>query len=155
VTGKSRKDRVLRNFLIYPKFQLTLIVLNLSVLILALFIFWICAQQMIQNLRPSAALSGIEIEFFRRYLDYQGTQFKRIILMATGVATLSSTIATLVISHRMAGPFVRLKKHLTAIISGERPIPPLSFRDDDYFQELPKLVNDAVSALGEGASRKS
>ncbi len=132
--------------LIYPRFQLPLIGINLGILFLAFVGFWVTSQQMVQDLAPAAKLSGVEVEFFQRYLSYQEAQFRSAFLIAMLLAALVSGGATLLLSHRVAGPIVRLRGFLRSIVKGEQTAP-LTFRDGDFLSDLPHLVNEAVDAL--------
>jgi hypothetical protein len=146
-SNSSKNARRLVNFLIYPKFQLSLIGLNLGIILSALIIFWITAYNLIQNLTPTAALSGIDAQFYRRYLEYQKAQFNGAFAISIVVAIVLSSLVTLVLSHRLAGPFIRMKNFFSGLKAGGTRIPKLTFRDGDYFQELPPIVNNALSRL--------
>lgn len=53
---------------------------------------------------------------------------------------------TVALTHRMAGPIVRLRGHIRAITDGDE-VGPLKFRDGDFFNDVPDLFNEMVSAL--------
>lgn len=60
------------------------------------------------------------------------------------------------LSHRFAGPMVNLKRNLRKLAEGE-PIPPLRFRQGDFWQELTSdfnLVADRLSKTVTGQSRQ-
>lgn len=142
--GKNR--RRLPKLLVYPRFQLLLIGSNLVILLTAFIGFWITSQEIIQGLTPAATLSGVEVEFFQRYLAYQESQFRLAYLVAVALAIAVSGGVTLILSHRIAGPILRLKNFLRSITRNEKT-PPLTFRDGDFLSDLPTLVNDAVDIL--------
>lgn len=146
-TGKSRRS--LSNLLIYPEFQLPLILLNAVIIGLCLIVFWIAAQSAIHDLQPAAPLSGAEVNFFRKYLEYQTTRFHTMFLLASAFAFTFSTAVTLYMSHRIAGPMVSLRTYFRAIKEGADPLPQLFFRDRDFLSDIPPLVNDAIAALVE------
>lgn len=50
---------------------------------------------------------------------------------------------TLKLSHRFAGPILRLKSALTDIKQG-RSVAPLKFRDNDFWQEIATNFNDVM-----------
>ena len=143
--AKSRRS--VRKFLIYPQFQLPLIIFNLSSLFLSLLVFWVSSQRVISALEPAAKLSGVEIEFFRKYLAYQ-SRTMNIMFLCSGLATLLITgAATLIISHKIAGPMVALRHFFNKIKDGVEPMPRLKFRDFDFLQDIPPLINDALESL--------
>ena len=58
-----------------------------------------------------------------------------------------STLFTLYLSHRMAGPMVKLRAYFRAMREGTDPLPELTFRDYDFLSDIPPLINDAIAAL--------
>lgn len=56
---------------------------------------------------------------------------------------------TVALTHRMAGPIVRLRSHIRAIAEGE-DVDPLKFRDGDFFRDLPPLFNQMIEKLNAG-----
>jgi hypothetical protein len=142
-----KNARKLTNLLIYPRFQLSLMGLNLGIMMMTLVIFWVTADNLVQTLTPTAALSGIDAQFYRRYLEYQQSQFNSAFLVAIAIGVLLSAGVTLVLSHRLAGPFIRMMNFFSSIKGGESTVPKLTFRDGDYFKELPPVVNGALSRL--------
>jgi len=142
----NKNRRRLPKLLIYPRFQLLLIGSNLTVLLLTFIGFWITSQEIIQGLAPAAKLSGAEVEFFQRFLAYQEQQFRSAYFIAVALAALVSGGVTLILSHRVAGPIVRLRHFFNGIIRNE-PQRPLTFREGDFLSDLPHLINDAVDTL--------
>jgi methyl-accepting chemotaxis protein len=62
--------------------------------------------------------------------------------------TLLAFIASIFLTHKIAGPMYKLKNHLADIRQGE-PISPLEFRHSDHFQDVAEEVSlflDAVDA---------
>jgi len=58
-----------------------------------------------------------------------------------------SALVMLVVSNRLAGPIVRLRRYFGDIAIKTDNVPPLSFRKGDFFGDLPEVVNRAVQAL--------
>jgi hypothetical protein len=145
----GRAQRKLRNFLIYPQFQLLLIGLNLAIIGATFLLFWVTAHNLIGNLAPVGALSGIRYQFYKDYLTYQAGIFNQMFLISLGLALLLSSTITLVVSHRLAGPFIRMKGFFTAINRGGTPVPNLAFRDGDFFQDLPPIINEAIQTIAD------
>ncbi len=61
---------------------------------------------------------------------------------------------TLKLSHRFAGPILRLRNTLIDMKAG-RSVPPLKFRDNDFWQELAGHFNDVMRMRSENANQKS
>jgi hypothetical protein len=133
-----------KKFLIFPKFQVPVLVVNLSVIFVMAGIIWIGMQNAFSDLKPAAGLSDGEREFYLRYLEYQAFNLQRSLLWALGVGVVVSTICTVVITHRFSGPLLRLRSYFKDLSQDGKPIPQLSFRDGDYLSDLPPLINDAI-----------
>jgi hypothetical protein len=52
----------------------------------------------------------------------------------------------LILSNRIAGPLYRMRNHMLAI-SEKRPVPPIYFRDRDYFIPLNEAYNELLKKL--------
>ncbi|MBS1959407.1 MAG: hypothetical protein JST80_08050 [Bdellovibrionales bacterium] len=137
-----------RKYLVYPKFQLTLIVLN-SIVTIVLFILTallvvrshIYLEELVRQTRIPAQnlFSQLLTQQLHTLLIYMGVG------LVVGVVTTG--IATLLLSHKMAGPMIRLRNFFTDISkTGDFP-ESLNFRDGDFFQDLPPMINQAFNAL--------
>ncbi len=58
---------------------------------------------------------------------------------------------TVALTHRMAGPIVRLRGHIRPIAAGE-DVAPLTFRDGDFFTDVPPLFNEMMTTLNRAES---
>jgi hypothetical protein len=143
----QKNRRSLRKLLIYPRFQLPLIGINLLALALSFVVLWAVSEKAIGDLAPAASLSGTEVEFFRRYLHYQAMQIHLIFFIGGAISLALSAFVTLYLSHRIAGPMVALRTYFRNMQEGVEPLPPLQFRDPDFLSDIPPLVNGAVDAL--------
>ncbi len=146
--------RSLRNLVIHPKFQLPIIITNLAVLLVFFTIAWIGTQNALIDLKPAAGLSGMESEFFRKYVDYQAAQIQRALLIALGVGLPLTAGITLIITHRIAGPLVRLRCFFQSIVDGMSPNRQLEFRDGDFLREMEPLISSAIEKIQERERRK-
>ena len=64
-----------------------------------------------------------------------------------GVGLVTTATFTLLLSHKMAGPMVRLKSFFAQVTkTGDFP-ETLRFREGDFFQELPPAINQAFTIL--------
>jgi hypothetical protein len=67
--------------------------------------------------------------------------------IALVVGVLATGITTLLLSHKMAGPMIRLRNYFGQISKdGDFP-ETLNFRNGDFFQDLPPMINQAFAAL--------
>lgn len=53
---------------------------------------------------------------------------------------------TISLTHRMAGPIVRLRGHIRAIADG-KDVAPLKFRDGDFFGDVPPMFNEMMDKV--------
>lgn len=65
------------------------------------------------------------------------------VAIVVGVMIVYFVIAGVVLTHRVAGPIFKLQEELKKYLNGEE-IPPITFRKDDEFQELPALINRII-----------
>ena len=144
-SGKSA--RKFRKLLIYPRFQLTLIGVNLSVMTVAFVVFWVTAHNILRELAPIEGLSGIEIELYKKILEYQSQHLQQMFLISFGLSLAVSFGLTLVISHRVAGPLERLKIFFRGLSLEKMPPPELQFRDGDFLSDLPAAINEAIARI--------
>ena len=68
------------------------------------------------------------------------------LIWAAIVSYIFSFVLTIVISHRLSGPIYRLKKYFSDI-SNEGYKEPLSFREGDYYSDLPDVVNKGIDKI--------
>lgn len=153
MTTAQRPSDSRKRLLIHPKFQLLLLGVNLGVMLLFAAIVWATVQNTLLDLKPAAGLSGEEIDFYKRYLDYQAHSFQNAILISTVAGLMISGGVTLIVSHRIAGPMIRLRNFFRALATRSlSPLPKLEFREGDYFTDLPPLVNEAISRVHSGTA---
>lgn len=148
MTASQRPSDARKRLLIHPKFQLLLLGVNLGVMLTFAAIVWATVQNTLLDLKPAAGLSGQEIDFYKHYLDYQASSFQNAILISTLAGLMISGGVTLIISHRIAGPMIRLRNFFRSLTTGSiHPLPKLEFRDGDYFTDLPPLINAAINRV--------
>jgi hypothetical protein len=138
-----------RKYLIYPRFQLALLTVNT---VISLCIFGVLA---IQFSRAAEALRqlGYSIHLnsdhpYFSFIKYQMSTLHTYLFFGGIFGLILSWVFTLVLSQRVAGPILRLEKYFQKVVDeGKPPAEPLSFRNNDFFEELPPVVNGAISAL--------
>lgn len=143
-----------RKYLVYPKFQLVVILINAAV---TAVMFGFVAYQVVrshihlENLVRSTRLPAQNL--FNQMLTLQ----LKSLLINLGVALffslLLTSVITLLLSHKLAGPMIRLKSYFENISkTGEFP-DQIQFREGDFFEELPPIINNAFSSIKKKWSR--
>jgi hypothetical protein len=137
-----------RKYLVYPKFQVPLILLNTMI---TGFLFGLVGylvirshlylEQLVKQTRLPAQNLFIQLltEQLRTLLIYM--------VVALGIALTTTAVFTLLLTHRMAGPLMRLKGFFGEVAKSSEFPDSLKFRDGDYFQDLPPAINGAFGAL--------
>jgi len=135
---------------IYPRFQGTILAINILLLGLVFGTILVLTKRSFDQLVVQGQLSGLqETHPYFQFLRLQFESFRFYLLIAAIVSTGMISLAALILSHRLAAPIVRLKGYFGRIRQngyGER----VSFRDGDFFPELPDLINDALSTVAQG-----
>lgn len=137
-----------RKYLVYPKFQMTLIVMN-SLVTVVLFtmtvLLMVKSHLYLENAVKQTRLPAQNI--FIQMLDNQ----LRSLLIYMGIATFSAVlitgIATLLFSHKLAGPMIKLRRYFGDIEKNGDFHEDLNFRKTDFFLDLPPTINRALHAL--------
>lgn len=133
-------------FLINPSFQLRLMGWMIGMSLAPISIFLAAHYYFFWNLKKLG--QDIQLEpghVYFRFLEGQSKTQLLIFLICSLLVVLIVALMGLILSHKIAGPIYRLKLHLTQSGKGEATRP-LSFRKDDYFLELPAVVNDFIDS---------
>jgi hypothetical protein len=130
-----------RQFLINPAFQFRFMgwigALGVSVVMLMhLSHSWFFYQ-----LKKQATQAGVPADHvFFKFISERQDEMTWIAMACFFGVFLISTVFGLVLSHRIAGPMYRLRKHFEKVAeTGKHE--PLRFRDDDFFLEIPDAYN--------------
>lgn len=143
----SRKQVFRKRLLIFPRFQLSIIAINLGVIFTISLVVWIGTERALSGLQPAAGLSGMEVEFFKNYLAYHASTVRTSLFLTLAAGIVTSFFATLILSHRFAGPLIRMRNYFRGLSEGQPATTELSFRDGDYLSDFPPLINRAVKNL--------
>jgi hypothetical protein len=137
-----------RQYLINPKFQVTLIAFFTVLAVIAIVVFYA------ENLFLFSKFSGggeaedalndpVIMEIIQEEQDRM-----RVIFSVTSLAVLFiMTFGGLVLSNRVAGPLYRMERHIRDIINGETKRK-LRFREHDFFPELAEIYNEMLLKKG-------
>lgn len=125
--------------------------------VLTYFFIIAAFQAMIIAVASYFAFSGFKTEFaqmgvhqgheFFKFLEYQESTMMLVIVIACLIQFSFVFVMGIFITHRIAGPIYRLKKYLSEMKPGQ-DIRPLGFRENDYFQEVPPLLNEFLRNQG-------
>jgi hypothetical protein len=135
-----------KKLLILPQFQLVLIGVNIATVLVTSLVIWVNTRNTLAHLKPAAGLSGHEVEYYNRYLQYQTQSFESALLISLLVGLAVSAVLTLVLSHRLSGPLVRMRGFFSSIRAGG-PVGQLKFREGDYMRDLPPIINGAIERI--------
>ena len=146
--GPTRPKWYKRKYLVYPKFQMTLILLNSAVtlVIFGLIAFLVIRSHLyLENLVKQTRLPAQNL--FIQLLTEQLRSLLIYMFTALGLGIVTTATATLLISHKMAGPMIRLRNFFSSVSKTGNFPDALRFREGDFFQDLPPAVNQAFTTL--------
>jgi len=140
----KKKNMFRRKLLIYPRFQMTLIAMNTVIMLGMCSLVGTLGYFSFERLREM----GRDVQLapshaYFKFIDFQSGLVFQYLFVAFLVGVAISAVLTLIVSHRLAGPLVRLKNHFKQM--GETgKCSPISFRKGDYLRDLPPLINEAL-----------
>jgi len=137
-----------RQWVIHPVFQGKVVAFGLSIAGFSLVITAFALKYFFW--RSLQVLQEAGVPFNHPIYNFMLEQERWIKVLYLGVAMLSCGFAVvmgLVLSHRVAGPIYRLRKHLLEAAAGRAPSQ-VRFRDEDYFQELADAYNAELRSRG-------
>ncbi len=130
--------RKLKNYFIYPEFQWKLIFLFMGVslvapLLILAFQLVLFNQEFLINL-PKAHPHMVFHSLFQQQLII-------VFMMATGVGFIVAFVLGILISHRVAGPLVKLRKHFENTAQDQLHDTSVQFRENDFFRDVAAAYN--------------
>jgi hypothetical protein len=143
-----------RKLLVYPQFQIAILIVNLLTSVSSFLMVYIENQIAFHTLREMGRKSNLDTnQPYFLFLELQANTFYKHLLVAFIVGTSLSFIATLLFSHKLVGPLVRLRKFFTEIKETQQfPKQSLQFRKGDYLQDLVPVINDGLEVLKKNKS---
>ena len=139
-----KKQRKIKNFLIYPKFQLVLIGVNSLFMVLAFVFAYAGVSSGFDTLRQVGVDAKVSSTHpFFNYINLQEAFILKYLAIALAGALIITMIFSLVFSHRVVGPITKLTNDLKRVADGEDVT--FKFRKNDFFKELPELINKAIN----------
>lgn len=144
-------QRKLRNFLIYPRFQLSLVFTQALLLgVLYLIASW-GVDTAFEKLRDSGVQSGFHPGHpYFAFVEHQKALVLKYFSIAITACAVIYGCVSIVISHRVAGPLVRLRRIFKEMSEqGWSAVTPVHFRKGDFFRDLPEELNRAMTRLAQ------
>lgn len=147
------KKRSIRNYLINAPFQLRVLGYFAGLFVVSTFtfyalIFWFF-YQWIQTARRVGIPEG---HVFYTFIDQQKLQIDVLFFGFALFYLVILVVFGLVVSHRIAGPIVKLKRHLEALAHPTQTPAPFALRKNDFFKDLEPAVNQLRTSTQHQAS---
>lgn len=138
-----------KKHLVYPRFQLSLIGAQAAILLVSYGLITFNINQGYRHLNELGNKANITAAHpYFKFLGYQQETLLQYVMWAFIAAFVLSMVVTLLISHKLAGPIVRLRKELK-YIAEQGQFRPFEFRKKDYIHDIGPLLNDAFSSVEE------
>lgn len=139
--------RKLKNFIILPRFQLTLIGLNLVIMTVAFgLVFFQINTSFLELQTIGERLKFNPDSAFFKLLSHQKVAIQQKIWIAGTISYLFSFVATIIVSHKVSGPIYRLRMYFNDLAKNGFTNP-LKFRDRDYYHDLADVVNEGIDKI--------
>lgn len=136
-----------KNWIIYPQFQLRLILANLFVMVIVLASTYFAIRHTYQNLHSEGLNAHLAPDHpYFGFVNYQSNMIYSYLGIAFLVAFILSTLVSVFISHKVAGPIVRLRGYFKRIAEGNS-VEKVAFRKGDFFSDLPEEINKAIERI--------
>ena len=90
---------------------------------------------------------------FFRLLQEQRADMNVIFVVASLVCIAFLTFAGAILSHRVAGPIYKMRKHIDAVVRNET-VQDITFRKNDYFPELAEAFNKLLAPIRAARKKK-
>ncbi len=145
----DEKKRSFNSIFIYPRFQLSLIALNIFILVSAFLALIFQNYFLFSKLHEMGRAAGLPQDHtYHQFIQFQEDQFILFTSVTFFMIIFFISLVSLFISHRVAGPILRLKNYLVQV-GQTNQISELVFRKNSFFNDLPKAVNDCLKSVRE------
>jgi hypothetical protein len=141
----SMMNRKLKNLLIEPALQLKLMSYFFGIFIFTILSLYFVNFYFFWTLKEKAIAVGIPVEHvFFTYLRDQKGILDTLFFVLSFVNLLILAIVGFFISHRIAGPFYKIKKHLSEMTADSAD---LKLRKHDFLKDIEPVVNELKNRL--------
>lgn len=126
--------------LIDKEFQVSFILKSLVLVILTAIVLIVSVLYFFNEMNQMGVSSGLQKnDPFFEFINLQKNKFLLTSFVSIAIISCFVFFWSLSISHRIAGPIYKIKQDAERKLNGETI--KFSIREKDYFQELPKLLN--------------
>lgn len=140
-----KSKRYLKNYLVYPKFQLNLVLIGVLISAISFFVLSFEIHQSFEYLMNIGQRLNFKSDSgYFKLLETQKALLTKNLIFVGLISAFFSSIISIYVSHRIVGPIYRLRKYFQDAKIEGGPKLPLKFRDNDYFEDLPKTINDVL-----------
>ncbi|MBF0362954.1 MAG: hypothetical protein HQK49_18185 [Oligoflexia bacterium] len=148
--------RHVKNYLIYPKFQLILIAVQTLMIITCVATFLITVKIAFEQMRTIALSAGLSEAhpFFGLINAQENSIYFPWVIAASIIAIILGSLVSIYISHKLAGPIVKTVGYFQRIAKNGEVPEELKFRKYDFFKELSSAVNLAMDAVKNKSDKK-
>ncbi len=148
MTFRSQVNRL--RLIIYPKFQLSLLLGNVLVTSGIFFFVYMSVKEAFTSLHDDGVRIGLEAGHpYFKFVEYQSETILKGIFFYFIIGVLISTLWMLLLSNKLSGPILRLRGYFAQIAEGKKDYSPISFRKGDFFIDLPPVINKALERISE------
>ena len=141
--------RKMTNIFIYPKFQFALLLAQIVVSIITLGVIYIKVVAVFQHLvEMGEKLNLPKDHAYYTFIQHSQNMMTMNLTWAVGFSLFLTIVSSLYLSHKVVGPIYRLRIYFKSLAAGE-PASQLKFRKEDYFEDLPDLINEGIKKLKE------
>ena len=136
--------------IIYPKLQYTLIAVNSLIMFIIIGAVAFQSHQHLNKMRELGIANKMPSKHpYFGFLNLLEADLNKYLLIGAAIGVLISAIITLLLSHKMAGPIVRLRGYFKDISETypQKDFQELQFRKNDFFADLPPHINQAVEKI--------
>jgi hypothetical protein len=134
-------------YFVYPEFQGALLLANVLINLFLFTFLSVRVKLFFNSLLSAGGSAGLsEGHPYYQFINLQKSSLKIEFAIAIFVSLVLTSGLTLWLSHKLAGPLLRLREHLkTTAKNGVYRN--LKFRERDYFQDLPTHLNQAMESV--------
>ncbi len=137
----SKKINRRKTYLIYPKFQLKLVAINMVSTLFVLGILFVAVKGGFYKTSQAGIGAGLPANHdFFAFVNGQEIYFIRIFIWAALLSLVITFISNVLVSFKVVGPLYRLKMYFAGLKNGS-PKTDLVFRKKDCLHELADNIN--------------
>lgn len=143
-----KNKRKISNILIYPKFQLTLLLCNsLIFLFTAFLVYWKVSEIFERLFSIGREINLPENHAYFSFITKSHDLLNLNLGWAFAFSLFLVIAVTLLLSHKIVGPIYNLKNYFLNLEINQDKKLHLRFRKGDYFSELPEIINRSLDRV--------